>query len=81
MKYTDHKKTVTAKNYQEAAEKLYGQTYYPNPKGGGLVPTTYVVIHRGYADVEVFKVGDKLGTYWGVAKAHPKRHTLYRIKD
>lgn len=83
MKYTDGIKTVTAKNYKETAEKLYGQTYYQQPGStnpDNTIPTTYTHVHSGYADVEVFNVGDKQGTFWGVQTARPQRHVLRRVK-
>lgn len=84
MKYTDGIKTVTAKNYKEAAEKLYGQTYYACPGAANpdkdKIPTTYTHVYSGYADVEVFNVGDKQGSYWGVQAARPQRYRLRRIK-
>lgn len=83
MKYTDGIKTVTAKNYKEAAEKLYGQTYYQRPESAdpnNTIPTTYTRVHSGYADVDVFNVGDKQGTFWGVQAARPRRHVLTMVK-
>lgn len=83
-KYTYGTKTVTAKNYKEAAEKLYGQTYYACPGAANpdkyKIPTTYTHVHSGYANVEVFNVGDKQGTYWGIQAALPQRYILHRIK-
>jgi hypothetical protein len=79
-KYTDGEKIVEAENYKEAAKKIFGLTYYPNPGSiTGIIPTTYVYIHNGYAEVLVYNVGDKQGTYWGVGAATPKRYTLRRI--
>ena len=83
-KYTDGTQVVTAKNYQEAAEKLYGQHYYHCPGANQDtkkdIQTTYVYRHRGYADVAVYNIGDKQGTYWGVQAATPQHHTLRRIQ-
>lgn len=74
-KYIDENKNeIRANNYQEAAEKLYGQY-----KGYNGCRTTYTRVHNGYADVLVYAEGDKIGTYWGVAAATPVRHTLRRI--
>lgn len=78
-KYTDGKRIVSAPNYKEAAEKLYGQMYYPNPGSKSTIPTTYTFKHRGYANVLVYKAGDKQGTYWGVQAAKPKKYTIRRI--
>lgn len=75
-KYTDGINVVSAHNYAEAAKKLYGQTYYSNPGSNGTIPTTYTEVHRGYADVLVFEVGDKQGTYWGVQAAQPQKYTI-----
>ena len=66
-------RTVKANNYLDAAKKLYGQS-----KGFSGCPTTYAHRHNGYADVDVYKAGDKIGTYYGVAAAHPVRHILRR---
>lgn len=83
MKYTDGTKNVSAKNYNEAAEKLYGQEFYHNPcvrnDINGDIPTTYVHVHKGYATVIVYNVGDKQGSYWGVQAAQPQRYTLRRV--
>ena len=83
-KYTDGKKIVAAPNYQAAAEKLYGQEHYHNPAvkpeyDYATIPTTYVYVHNGYADVAVYSVGDKQGSYWGVQAAIPKRYVIRRI--
>lgn len=78
-KYICEGKTIDAKNYTEAAEKLFGQTYYKNPQGGGTIPTTYVWRHNGYAEVKVFQVGDRQGSYWGVWAARPKCYEIKRI--
>lgn len=67
--------TIKAANYRDAAEKLYGQG-----KGINGCPTTYSTIHRGFAAVEVFKEGDKIGTFYGVQAATPERHTLEIVK-
>ncbi|MCI9418361.1 MAG: hypothetical protein HFI82_13445 [Eubacterium sp.] len=77
-KYICEGKTVNARNYTEAAEKLFGQTYYKNPGCCGTIPTTYVWRHNGYAEVKVFKVGDKQGSYWGVQAAVPKTYEIKR---
>ena len=72
--YIDEKgNTVKANNYTDAAEKLYGQS-----KGYSGCKTTYVRRHNGYADVDVYKAGDKIGTYYGVEAARPVRHILWR---
>lgn len=76
-KYIFNGNTITAKNYQEAAEKIFGQKYYKNPANDGTIPTTYVERHNGYATVNVYKVGDKQGTFWGAQAAIPK---VYKIK-
>lgn len=68
-------RTVKASNYDDAAEKLYGQS-----KGFGGCPTTYAYRHNGYADVDVYKAGDKIGTYYGVAAARPEKHVLRRLE-
>lgn len=78
--YEGNNRTVKARNYQEAAEKLFGQTYYENPATGGLIPTTYVVRHNGYAIVKVYCVGDKQGAFWGVKQAVPMVYTIKRVK-
>lgn len=82
-KYTDGNNTVHAENYREAAEKLYGQQYYINPmspsNSNNTIPTTYVYKHRGYAEVLVFAVGDKQGTYWGIQQGKPAKHIIKRI--
>lgn len=82
-KYSDGINTVSALNYKEAAEKLYGQHYYHNPtvrpEINGDIPTTYVYKHRGYASVSVYAVGDKQGEFWGVQQAKPARYTIRRI--
>ena len=74
-------KTVKAKNYREAAEKLYGQGRSYQDKSY----TTYVNVRRdesgaGWAEVDVYKPGDKIGTFYGVAACTPKKHVLRRIK-
>lgn len=82
--YTDETgKTVKAKNYQEAAVKLYGQKMYKVTGHDDTLGTTYAQPHRnadgsGYATVYVYQEGDKQGTYWGVQAATPERHTLTR---
>lgn len=80
----EQNKVVVAKNFQEAAEKLYGQTPYQNPaitKFESLLETTVVhKTHKGTADVKVYNVGDKQGTFWGVQAATPKLHTLTKVK-
>ena len=63
--------TVKAKNYWEAAEKLYGQH-----KSYSGTFTTYAEVHRGYAFARVYKEGDKVGSYWGVQSARPVVHTI-----
>ena len=75
--YNFNGKTVTAKNYQEAAEKLFGQEYYKDP-ANRTIQTTYVECHRGYATVKVYKVGDKQGILWGVQAAAPKVYKIER---
>ena len=69
----ENNNTVKANNYQEASEKLYGQH-----KGYSGCPTTYAYVHKGYAEVKVYKEGDKIGTYYGVQAATPEKHTLRR---
>ena len=69
-----------ARNYHEAAVNLYGMTYYHNPATEGTeadLCTLYVRRTRP-VQVDVFKVGDKQGTYWGVQAAHPQHHILRR---
>lgn len=66
--------TVKANNYQEAAIKLYGQAKSINGN-----PTTLVYRHNGYAEVRVYKEGDKIGSYYGVSAATPVYHTLKRM--
>lgn len=74
-KYIDENNNeVKASNYQEAAEKLYGQD-----KGYSGCRTTIAKAHRGYADVRVYKAGDKIGSYYGVQAATPAEHTLKRM--
>ena len=69
----ENNNTIKANNYREAAVKLYGQS-----KGYSGCNTTYTRVRRGYADVEVYNAGDKIGTYYGVQAAKPTRHTLKR---
>lgn len=76
-KYTDGVKTVKARNYQEAGEKLYGQQIYHIPNRDWDLWTTYVTRHNGYATVKVYNVGDKQGTYWGVEAADPVMHKIW----
>jgi hypothetical protein len=64
-------KKVKAKNYQDAAEKLYGVALDIRKQSG-----TYTYRHNGYADVKVYKKGDKVGTFYGVQAATPKKHRL-----
>lgn len=64
---------VKANNYREAAVKLYGQN-----KGYNGCNTTIVKVHHGYADVEAYNAGDKIGSYYGVQAARPTSHTLKR---
>lgn len=70
----ENNNTVKAANYQKAAEKLYGQH-----KGFSGCPTTYARTHRGYAEILVYKEGDKIGTYYGVQAATPTKHMLQRL--
>jgi len=80
--YTDENgNTVKAKNYLDAAENLYGQGRSYQDKSY----TTYVNARRnaegdGWADVAVYQPGDKIGTFYGVQAATPKKHVLRRIK-
>ena len=60
-----------ANNYQEAAVKLYGQA---KSISGGM--TTNAWRRHGYADVSVWKAGDKIGTFWGVQADMPIKHIL-----
>lgn len=69
-------RTTTAKNYHEAACNLYGLSNYPNPQGGGELPTTYVRRHSRYAEVRVYNAGDKQGSFWGVQAATPTTHII-----
>jgi len=78
--YSDEKgNTVKARNYTEAAEKLYGQKWYRVDGQETLLPTTYCDRHLGYAEVKVYNVGDKQGSYWGVQSANPQEHTLKEV--
>lgn len=79
-------RTVRASNYWDAAIVLYGQTtdgysIWRSRTGGPIVGvhTTYVKTRRGYAEVDVYKAGDKIGSYWGVQAARPTRHTVRRL--
>lgn len=70
----ENNNTVKANNYQEAAEKLYGQH-----KGFSGCQTTYARRHNGFAEVTVYNEGDKIGSYYGVQAARPAVHTLRRV--
>lgn len=79
-------RSVRASNYYEAAVALYGQSpdgysiWRSRPDGPIVArPTTYVWTRMGYAEVDVYRAGDKIGSYWGVEAAKPTRHTLRRI--
>lgn len=79
-------RSVRSSNYYEAAVALYGQSLdgysiWRSRPDGPIVgrPTTYVWTRSGYSEVEVYRAGDKIGSYWGVAVARPTRHTLIRI--
>lgn len=71
--------TVKARNYTQAAEKLYGQKWYKVNGLGDNLPTTYCYRHLGFARVHVYSVGDKQGTYWGIQAADPQVHTLHEV--
>lgn len=84
-RFIDEKnQVVKAKNYTEAAEKLYGQSTYHNPAVqehiDSNLATTNCVKHKGYADVHVYPVGAKQGTFWGVEAATPVEHKLVKVK-
>lgn len=64
-----------ANNYQEAAEKLYGQT-----KSIDGAPTTYVYRLRRHAVVNVWEEGSKIGTFYGVQADTPTTHVLKIVK-
>ena len=68
-------KTVKAKNYQDAAEKLYGIAKDINGQ-----KATYSHRHNGYANVNVYPEGAKVGTFYGVSETTPERHILKVIK-
>ncbi len=80
----ERNQVVEAKNYKEAAEKLYGQTLYHNPVVqehlDSNLATTNVEKHKGYADVHVYRPGDKQGTFWGVEAATSEKHKIVKIK-
>ena len=78
--YTDGSRTVTAKNYADAAIKLYGNHVYSLKDREGTLNTTYVHRRRGYAEVCVYHIGDKQGSYWGVQAAVPDKYVLRKIQ-
>lgn len=67
--------TVKAKNYQEAAEKMFGIAKDVNGQ-----KATYAHRHNGYANVNVYPEGAKVGNYYGASETTPQRHILTRIK-
>lgn len=66
--------TIKANNYKEAAIKLYGQH-----KGYNGCETTLVRVRRGYAEIDVYRKGDKIGSYYGVRAAYPVKHIIKRV--
>lgn len=79
-KYEFNNKIVSAKNYQEAAEKIFGQEYYKNPSGSGEIATTYTKRCKGCAIVRVYKIGDKQGRFWGVQAATPAEYKIRKVR-
>jgi len=76
-KYIDENgDTVTAKNFQEAAERLYGQAFYIIEGNVYEHKTTYALRFRSYADVHVYEKGDRQGTHG----AHTQKHVLKVLK-
>lgn len=67
--------TVKAENYQKAAEKMYGIAKDINGQ-----KATYAHTHKGYANVNVYPEGAKVGNYYGVSETTPQRHILTIIK-
>lgn len=63
--------TVKARNYQDAANKLYGVAKDINGQ-----KATYAHRHNGYAKVNVYPEGAKVGTFYGASGTAPERHTL-----
>ena len=80
-KYLFNGKVVVARNYDDAAEKFFGQFYYPNPLNGSILQTTYVNVHCGFATVKVYDIGDKQGSYWGIQAATPRVYEIKRISN
>ena len=78
-KYKFENKTISAKNYMEAANIFFNDTVYPNPSGCGDLHTVYHITHKGFAEVKVYQVGDKQGSYWGVQAARPKIYKIYKV--
>ena len=68
-------KKTRANNYQEAAEKLYGQA-----KSIDGANTTYSHRKCGCAIVNVWKEGSKIGTYYGAQADTPTTHVLKIVK-
>lgn len=64
-----------ANNYQEAAEKLYGQA-----KSINGAPTTYVYRLRNRAVVNVWEKGSKIGSFYGAQADTPITHVLKIVK-
>lgn len=72
--------SVKAKNYKEAADKMFKCTYYQCPKSDFTIPTVYAEPDfHGSCIVKVYKPGDKQGSYWGVQAATPQKYTLKRL--
>lgn len=82
-KYTNGKVIVTAKNYKDAANKIYGNSVYPNPLNGIPINTLYVNVHGNgenrHAEVREYSIGDKQCSYWGVNAAIPKTYIIVKI--
>lgn len=78
MKYIDENNNIVeANSYREAAKALYGEEFYQNPghKNESLI-STLALDYQLPVTAEVYQLGDKQGTYWGVSAATPIRHTL-----
>lgn len=70
---------VFANSYLDAAVQLFGQKLYELPGKQWKLRTTYVRVRKGYAEVRVYKPGDKQGSYWGVAQDIPEMYILRRV--
>lgn len=62
---------VRANSYLDAAVQLFGQKLYQLPGKQWHLRTTYVRVRKGYAEVKVYKPGDKQGSYWGSSARFP----------